>query len=95
MILVLYKFKLRLHSERSLENGITKDWEWAVKIKTKPMQDFSAVINQMFSLPQVFSAAKLKNESSVNKIRNIIWLAEFGKRKTVWDLESWETNNKE
>ena len=38
MILVLYKFKLRLYSERSLENGITKDWEWVVKKKNQPNQ---------------------------------------------------------
>lgn len=27
MILALHNLKLRLHSEVSLENGITKDWE--------------------------------------------------------------------
>lgn len=68
MILALYDFKLRLYSEVSLENSITKDW--ASREKTshagRPCcrSGGRAVVLQKWgsSLPQVFCAAKLKNQ---------------------------------
>lgn len=64
MISVLHKFKLRLHSEISLEMALQKTGV-SSKNENKPMRGCcTVVVNQMLSLPQVFSAAKLKNQSS-------------------------------
>lgn len=67
MILALYNFKLRLYSEISLENSVTKDWVSGEE-KTIPGR-VTVQQRQVSSLPQVLRAAKLKNQPSVDRER--------------------------
>lgn len=65
MILALYNFKLRLYSEISLENSITKDRE---SRERNPMQGVCTA-EAGSSLPQVLRTAKLENQPSVDRAR--------------------------
>ena len=65
MILALYNFKLRLYSEISLENSITKDWVGEQGAKRSP-----CTAEATSSLPQVLRTAKLENQPSADRTRS-------------------------